>query len=154
MRDVKFPREAGSIPLKLLKPRRKVSRFANDPSSEGTLPPRWFLNKIRANNLEQLNRSTGSSPPRLLMLIFKYLSLNKFPTWSGIVPPIELSERLSDTRKERLPIDGDIIPLNCLPPSSKRVTLLLLRPHVTPSQLQRGDELFHEDKTSCLSSET
>ncbi|WZZ87236.1 hypothetical protein YC2023_115815 [Brassica napus] len=71
-----------------------------------------------------------------------------------MVPPKELFSRLSDMRNERLPIDGDITPPNCNPPMSKPVTLLCFRPHVTPVQLHRGDELFHEDKTDLLPSDT
>ncbi|KAH0883001.1 hypothetical protein HID58_059097 [Brassica napus] len=64
--DVKFPKDAGSFPPRLLKPRYKISSFPNDPISEGTPPPRSLRDKSSSNNLEQLARSTGISPMRKL----------------------------------------------------------------------------------------
>jgi hypothetical protein len=57
-----------------------------------------------------------------------------------MVLPKELSARLSNLRKERLPMEGEITPVNLNPPRFKLITLSLLRPHVTPIQLQNGEE--------------
>ena len=47
-------------------------------------------------------------------------------------------------------MEGEITPASLNPPRFRLVTLSRLRLHVTPIQVQTGEELFHEAKTSRL----
>ena len=148
--------KGGIPPLRLLVLRARYSSFDKEASSFGIDPERLFLPTLRILMLDQWERFAGISPWKELLVNLNTRNLNRWPTSSGILPPMVLFASTISLMKLRLPMYGDKEPTIPLVRRSNTVTLLCLRPHVTPSHSQKWRESFHELKTfqghvlSCL----
>ena len=87
------------------------------------------------------------SPWKELVFTHNIYNLNRRPTSSGILPPMVLFTSTISLIKLRLPMYGDKEPTKPLAWRSNTVTLLCLRPQVTPSHSQKWRESFQELKT-------
>lgn len=146
-RDVRFPKNSGKFPERLLEYIKTSVSFDKDTNAIGTSPTSILLPSLRDSRFMQPEMLAGIWPENELFSRPKNLSLYKLPISRGISPMKPLFWMSNIWRKLRFPIKGDSEPTSFSDGSIKWVTLGCRWPHVIPCHWQKWTESFHMMKT-------
>uniref|UniRef100_A0A0E0C2D8 Uncharacterized protein n=1 Tax=Oryza meridionalis TaxID=40149 RepID=A0A0E0C2D8_9ORYZ len=142
-----LPKDAGMSPVSLLLARTIICIFGKFPKSEGIIPLSLFL--LRISSWEQEESSEGMLPSRAFVLRLRVLSWLSRPSSDGMLPWKLLFDSCNLVRKVRLAMQGDMKPE--MPSDAKSIEATRRGDcvlQITPCQLQNSrDALLHESST-------